>query len=196
MYNEAGPPGAASSQRKLCPARRLKQHDPLESASGRKAGTKSRDACTRSQAQAKLRQALPRIGELTLPRKGACLAAMVECSLISKPQYCHLRALKRSGTDGVEMQVVCKKTDGNAETHCCVCGQGFVMFWDRQSRNERIAALHEIQEAFRPQHRNAAGPEAHPKDSFPVPEWSGASAFSGTAAQGIAVPGKAHTLDL
>ena len=73
------------------------------------------------------------------------------------------------------MQVLCKATNGNAETHCCICGQGFVMFWDRQSRAERVAALHEIQEALRAHHRIAAGPEAHPTASFPVPDWKGST---------------------
>lgn len=76
------------------------------------------------------------------------------------------------------MQVLCKKIDGNAETHCCVCGQGFVMFWDRQSRMERIATLHETQEILRRHHRAKAGPEAHPMESFPIPEWGGACAFT------------------
>jgi hypothetical protein len=97
---------------------------------------------------------------------------------MSKPQYRHLRAGDRPGAREVTMQVLCKKANGNAETHCCVCGQGFVMFWDRQSRNERIAALHEIQETLRRHHRNASGSEVHPKDSFPVPEWNGGGAFS------------------
>jgi hypothetical protein len=80
------------------------------------------------------------------------------------------------GADGVNMQVLCKKTNGNAEAHCCVCGQGFVMFWDRQSRIERIAALHETQQVLRQHHRLTLSPEAHPGDSFPVPEWSGTNA--------------------
>lgn len=84
------------------------------------------------------------------------------------------------------MQVLCKKTNGNAETHCCVCGQGFVMFWDRQSRNERVTALHEIQEALRRHHRNLNGTEAHPENSFPVPEWNGFNAFSGATDSGAA----------
>src|SRR5208337_1697021 len=67
------------------------------------------------------------------------------------------------GAHEVTMQVLCKKTDGNAEAHCCVCGQGFVMFWDRQSRPERVAALHEIQEVLRRHHRDSSSPEAHPK---------------------------------
>jgi len=86
------------------------------------------------------------------------------------------------------MRVLCKRTDGNAETHCCVCGQGFVMFWDRQSRTERLAAIHEIQETLRRHHREVSGPEAHPKESFPVPEWSGDGDFSGTAVR-VTAPG-------
>jgi hypothetical protein len=81
----------------------------------------------------------------------------------------------------VEMQVLCKSTNGNAETNCCVCGQGFVMFWDRQSRTERVAAIHEIQEALRRHHRNAQGPEVHPKERFLVPECPSADTLAGSA---------------
>jgi hypothetical protein len=76
------------------------------------------------------------------------------------------------------MQVLCKKTKGNAETQCCVCGQGFVMFWDRQSRADRRLALHELQETLRRQHRNTLGPEAHSKESFTIPEWNGNGVIS------------------
>ncbi len=54
-----------------------------------------------------------------------------------------------------------------------------------------MAALPEIQETLRRHHRNAPGPEAHPNDSFPVPEWSGAGAFPGAA-----IPGTAPSWDL
>lgn len=89
------------------------------------------------------------------------------------------------------MQVLCKKTGGNAETHCCVCGQGFVMFWDRQSRAERVAAVHEIQQVLRSHHRNSGGPGAHPNDSFMVPGWSGAGARCGEAGERTAEPVRA-----
>lgn len=84
------------------------------------------------------------------------------------------------------MQVLCKATQGNAETHCCICGQGFVMFWDRQSRSERVAALHEIQDALRRHHRTAPGPEAHPTALFPVPDWNGSTGLDGVVASGTA----------
>ncbi len=65
------------------------------------------------------------------------------------------------------------------------------MFWDRQSHNERIAAIHEIQETLRRHHSNGQRPVAHsaavhPQDSFLVPEWGGADAFPGNAAAGRA----------
>jgi hypothetical protein len=83
------------------------------------------------------------------------------------------------------MQVLCKATNGNAETHCCICGLGFVMFWDRQSRNERVAALHDIQETLRLHHRSAPGPEAHPTANFPVPDWSGLTELASAAQFGL-----------
>jgi hypothetical protein len=84
------------------------------------------------------------------------------------------------------MQVLCKATNGNAETHCCICGLGFVMFWDRQSRSERVAALHEIQETLRRHHRTTSGPEAHPVPGFLVPDWNGSTEFAGVADSGTA----------
>ena len=84
------------------------------------------------------------------------------------------------------MQVLCKSTDGNAETHCCVCGQGFVMFWERQSRSERAESIKEIQMALRYQHRNQRGPEAHPNGGFLVQEWPGSNAASSASMLGQA----------
>jgi hypothetical protein len=84
------------------------------------------------------------------------------------------------------MQVLCKSTQGNAELYCSVCGQGFVMFWERQSRAERLEAIREIQNSLRHQHRNQRGPEAHPNGGFLVPEWNGSVAASGAAILGHA----------
>ena len=78
------------------------------------------------------------------------------------------------------MQVYCRKTSGNAELHCCVCGQSFVIFWDRQTAMERAVARCEIQEMLRRQHRSTGGCEAHSQDLFVAPEWEG-SVFSPSA---------------
>lgn len=84
------------------------------------------------------------------------------------------------------MQVLCKSTNGNAETHCCVCGQGFVMFWERQSRAERTQVMKEIQTTLRHHHRNQSGKEAHPNGTFLVPEWNGSTSATAAAIRGHA----------
>jgi hypothetical protein len=82
------------------------------------------------------------------------------------------------------MQVLCKSTNGNAECNCCICGQGFVLFWERQSRTERAEALRDIQDTLRRHHRENLGPHVHPQTGFLVPEWNGPIAFSGAALLG------------
>lgn len=84
------------------------------------------------------------------------------------------------------MQVLCKSTNGNGEIKCCVCGQAFVMFWERQSHAERVQAMREIQQALRKQHKTQAGARAHPRSGFLVPEWNGPIAYSGAAILGHA----------
>jgi hypothetical protein len=84
------------------------------------------------------------------------------------------------------MQVLCKSTTGNAEISCCVCGQGFVLFWERQSRSERMEALQEIQKTLRGHHQELAGVEAHPQTGFLIPEWDGPIAASGAGLLGHA----------
>jgi hypothetical protein len=84
------------------------------------------------------------------------------------------------------MQVLCRKTNGNAEFHCCVCGQGFLMFWERHSHSERIELLHEIQETLRRQHRTVPGPEAHPTGGFLAPKNNGAGELVGAGVAGTA----------
>jgi hypothetical protein len=58
------------------------------------------------------------------------------------------------------------------------------MFWDRQSRVERTAAMREIQDTLRRHHRNPSSPDVHPRESFKVPAWSGIGGFSGVAIHG------------
>jgi hypothetical protein len=84
------------------------------------------------------------------------------------------------------MQVLCKSTPGSGELQCCVCGQGFVVFWERHSKAERTEAVREIQKSLRVQHQKEAGPAAHPKAGFLVPNWDGPVAYSGAAILGHA----------
>ena len=84
------------------------------------------------------------------------------------------------------MQVLCKSTNDSAEVCCSVCGQGFVMFWDRQSSAERVAALAEIQSVLVNHHRSTITPLAHPNNGFLVPAWDGPVAYSAAALLGHA----------
>ncbi len=58
------------------------------------------------------------------------------------------------------------------------------MFWERQSRTERLEMLREIQQTLRHQHRNRRSQDAHPNGGFLVPEWNGSFASSGVAILG------------
>jgi hypothetical protein len=60
------------------------------------------------------------------------------------------------------MQVQFKSTDGNANTHCCVCGQGFELSWERRPVSEVTKVLFEIQKKLCSHHRDQNGPQAHP----------------------------------
>ncbi len=83
------------------------------------------------------------------------------------------------------MQVLLKSADSAVETRCTVCGQGFVMFWERQTRMERAEALREIEQTLR-YHHHKGGEHVHPEKGFLVPAWDGPVAFSGAAILGNA----------
>ncbi len=84
------------------------------------------------------------------------------------------------------MQVLCKSANQDVEVHCSICGQGFMLFWERQTRMERAEALREIEKTLRKHHRDQAGPQAHPEHGFLIPEWNGPIAYSGAAILGNA----------
>ena len=84
------------------------------------------------------------------------------------------------------MQVLLKSAEAAVETRCSVCGQGFVMFWERQTKAERAAALRQIDSTLRNHHHAGQGQGAHPVKGFLVPEWNGPIAFSGAAILGNA----------
>ena len=84
------------------------------------------------------------------------------------------------------MQVLCKSSKDSTETVCSVCGQGFVLFWERQTKGEKAAALRDVATTLRAHHNEKEGPEAHPDRGFLVPEWNGPIAYSGAAILGNA----------
>ncbi len=84
------------------------------------------------------------------------------------------------------MQVLLKSAESGVETRCSVCGQGFVMFWERQTRMERGEAMREIEATLRHHHHVSDGANVHPTKGFLVPSWDGPIAFSGAAILGNA----------
>ncbi len=83
------------------------------------------------------------------------------------------------------MQVLLKATESGVETRCSICGQGFAMFWERQTRMERSDAMREIDAVLR-HHHHAGGTDVHPSKGFLVPAWDGPVALSGAAILGNA----------
>ncbi len=84
------------------------------------------------------------------------------------------------------MQILCKSSDQHVETCCSVCGQGFALYWERQSKTERAQAVREIEKVLRSHHTRQAGPQAHPTRGFMVSDWGGPVTFSGAAILGNA----------
>jgi hypothetical protein len=84
------------------------------------------------------------------------------------------------------MHVLCKSSKQQAETCCSVCGQGFALYRERQTKAERAQALRDIGKTLRSHHYNQAGPEAHPNRGILVPDWKMPVAVSGAAILGNA----------
>jgi hypothetical protein len=84
------------------------------------------------------------------------------------------------------MQVLCKSTSDFPDLCCTVCGQGFVLFLERQPKAERANALREVAKTLRAHHHSLSGPDAHPDRGFLIPSWDGPLAFSGAAILGNA----------
>jgi len=83
------------------------------------------------------------------------------------------------------MQVVCKPSQISSDVRCPVCGEGFLLYWERTSRAEQSETLHKIQQELREQHDTAEeGVAAHPEAAFNIPSWSGLAQFSGAALLG------------
>jgi hypothetical protein len=87
---------------------------------------------------------------------------------------------------GRTMQVFCTSTSDNPELRCSVCGQGFALIWERQSKAERAAALMGIVRTLRSHHARGSSPNAHPQHGFIVADSDGPKEFSGAAILGHA----------
>jgi len=70
------------------------------------------------------------------------------------------------------MQIQFRSTDQNANTHCCVCGQGFELTWERRPVAEVTKVLFEIQKNLCNHHQEQTGPQAHPESGVLIPDWA------------------------
>jgi hypothetical protein len=82
------------------------------------------------------------------------------------------------------MQVLCKLSDSSPDVHCPLCGQGFLLYWERSARDQQEATRHSIKQALRDQHIDNLAAEAHPEVAFNIPSWSGSPKFSAAALLG------------
>ncbi len=82
------------------------------------------------------------------------------------------------------MQVLCKLSNSSSDIRCPHCGQGFLLYWERSSRQEQDQARREIQHVLRGHHAEISTPDAHPDSAFNIPNWSGQANFSGAALLG------------
>ena len=84
------------------------------------------------------------------------------------------------------MQVLCKASNTASDIRCAVCGQGFLVYWTRNSIEERAAARAGIVQALREQHSDTKEATAHPPSAFNLPDWTGEPRFSAAALLGNA----------
>jgi len=82
------------------------------------------------------------------------------------------------------MQVLCKLSNTVSDVRCKVCGQGFLVYWSRSSRDEQEATRRQVIEALERHHTSTDSAQAHPRSGFTVPDWSGLARFSGAALLG------------
>jgi hypothetical protein len=84
------------------------------------------------------------------------------------------------------MQVLCKASKTASDIRCTICGQGFLVYWTRNSIEERAAARAGILQALRDHHTDSETASAHPASGFNLPEWSGDPRASAAALLGNA----------
>jgi hypothetical protein len=88
--------------------------------------------------------------------------------------------------EGVTVQVVCQPSNSSADVHCPVCGQGFLLYWERTCLIEQGETLSDIQQSLADHHTADLDSDEpiHPLAAFNIPAWSGNPEFSGAAMLG------------
>ncbi len=81
------------------------------------------------------------------------------------------------------MQVFCKPSDSSPDVHCPVCGQGFLLYWERSCRIQQEDTRHRLQQwpfAIITLTHTDTG-KGIPETAFNIPNWSGLPQFSAAA---------------
>ena len=67
------------------------------------------------------------------------------------------------------MQMLCKVSNCFSDVRCPVCGQGFVVFWDRSTPETHTQQRTEVRRGLRLHHAELSSAEAHPA-AFSIPD--------------------------
>ncbi len=88
------------------------------------------------------------------------------------------------------MQVLCKASTTGSDVRCSICGQAFLVYWERSTLEEQAEARLNVLQALRSHHlsgqTSSQNQHAHPQTAFNVPEWNGMPQFSAAALLGNA----------
>ena len=71
------------------------------------------------------------------------------------------------------MQVLCERSNSGSDVRCTVCGQGFLVYWERTSPRERALTRQKVIMTLREHHEDEmSGHHAHPDKRFTIPSWT------------------------
>ena len=98
--------------------------------------------------------------------KGSELHPGLGMSKSRTPAVMLLQCMKVTSAQGIsKMQVLCHSNDESVEIRCSDCGQGFALYWGRQTDSEKAEALEGMVRALKQHRCTAPGPQgqaAHP----------------------------------
>lgn len=80
------------------------------------------------------------------------------------------------------MQVLCERSNTGSDVRCTICGQGFLVYWERTSPTERALTRQKVIMTLREHHEEEmSGHHAHPSDRFLIPSWTSDARLAASA---------------
>lgn len=84
-------------------------------------------------------------------------------------------------------QVICTPSQHGSDVRCAICGQGFLVYWSRCTRQEQDECRRMLQQQLRNHHNNtksfANSTSIHPEGEFKVIDWARVESISAAAAE-------------